>query len=107
MYVIHSGGMFRASAIALGRSSANLAPPSRRRFKLHGLHATSCQPLNAATMASPLRCARPGAALTAQLPSSMRVSNLPAICRRYLNQDVRITRTGKPILTVSGGRYVH
>ncbi|KAF2242155.1 NADH-ubiquinone oxidoreductase-like protein 40 kDa subunit [Trematosphaeria pertusa] len=55
-------------------------------------------------MASPLRCARPGAALTAQLPSSMRVSNLPAICRRYLNQDVRITRTGKPILTVSGGR---
>ncbi|KAK7192992.1 NADH-ubiquinone oxidoreductase 40 kDa subunit [Paraphaeosphaeria sporulosa] len=55
-------------------------------------------------MALPLRCARSGAALTAQTPSTMRAANLPTVCRRYLNQDVRITRTGKPVLTVSGGR---
>ncbi|KAJ4348302.1 Protein-lysine N-methyltransferase efm5 [Didymosphaeria variabile] len=55
-------------------------------------------------MASPLRCARSGAAFTAQIPSTMRAANLPTVCRRYLNQDVRITRTGKPILTVAGGR---
>ncbi|KAL5410745.1 NADH-ubiquinone oxidoreductase 40 kDa subunit [Paraphaeosphaeria minitans] len=55
-------------------------------------------------MALSLRCARSGAALTAQTPSTMRAANLPTVCRRYLNQDVRITRTGKPILTVSGGR---
>ena len=62
-------------------------------------------PLNVATMASPLRCARSGAGFTAQTPSIPRAANLPTVCRRYLNQDVRITRTGKPILTVSGGRY--
>ncbi|KAF2679162.1 NADH-ubiquinone oxidoreductase-like protein 40 kDa subunit [Lentithecium fluviatile CBS 122367] len=55
-------------------------------------------------MASPLRCARSGAAFTAQLRPATRASNLPVVCRRYLNEDVRITRTGKPILTVSGGR---
>lgn len=57
-------------------------------------------------MALPLRCARAGAALPPQNPSAMRAANLPTVCRRYLNHDVRITRTGKPILTVSGGRCV-
>ncbi|KAF2470315.1 NADH-ubiquinone oxidoreductase-like protein 40 kDa subunit [Lindgomyces ingoldianus] len=55
-------------------------------------------------MALPRHCARPGAALTAQLLASTRISTLPKICQRNLNSDVRITRTGKPILTVSGGR---
>ncbi|ORY15900.1 NADH-ubiquinone oxidoreductase-like protein 40 kDa subunit [Clohesyomyces aquaticus] len=55
-------------------------------------------------MALPRLCARSGAALTAQSTHSTRTSALPKICRRNLNSDVRITRTGKPILTVSGGR---
>ncbi|KAF1949783.1 NAD(P)-binding protein [Byssothecium circinans] len=55
-------------------------------------------------MVSPLRCARSGAALAHQIPQKTRPSNLPLHCRRYLNEDVKITRTGKPILTVSGGR---
>ncbi|KAL6149844.1 Protein-lysine N-methyltransferase efm5 [Exserohilum turcicum] len=64
---------------------------------------TSQQPLNAATML-PLRCARSSAALSAQLPMK-RVANFStSVCRQQLNSDVRITRTGKPILTVSGGR---
>ncbi|KAF2641543.1 NADH-ubiquinone oxidoreductase-like protein 40 kDa subunit [Massarina eburnea CBS 473.64] len=55
-------------------------------------------------MVSPLRCARSGAALAHQIPQKTRAANLPVNCRRYLNHDVRITRTGKPLLTVSGGR---
>ncbi|KAF2175570.1 NADH-ubiquinone oxidoreductase-like protein 40 kDa subunit [Zopfia rhizophila CBS 207.26] len=55
-------------------------------------------------MVLPRHGARSGVALIAQLPTSTRVSTLPKVCRRNLNQDVRITRTGKPILTVSGGR---
>ncbi|PVH96604.1 NADH-ubiquinone oxidoreductase-like protein 40 kDa subunit [Periconia macrospinosa] len=55
-------------------------------------------------MVSPLRCARSGAALTHQIPQKTRAATLPVVFRRYLNEDVRITRTGKPILTVSGGR---
>ncbi|KAG9204561.1 hypothetical protein B5807_08355 [Epicoccum nigrum] len=59
-------------------------------------------------MALPLRCARARAAMPAQLRSA-RVSpfstttSLPAAAAR-INHDVRITRTGKPILTVSAGR---
>ncbi|KAF2122110.1 hypothetical protein BDV96DRAFT_562930 [Lophiotrema nucula] len=55
-------------------------------------------------MALPRHCARSGAALTSQLNPAVRVSSAPKVCRRHLNQDVRITRTGKPILTMSGGR---
>jgi len=52
----------------------------------------------------PLRCARSPVALSAQLPLK-RVAHLStSVCRQQLNSDVRITRTGKPILTVSGGR---
>ncbi|KAF2261016.1 NAD(P)-binding protein [Lojkania enalia] len=55
-------------------------------------------------MALPRHCARSGATLRPQLQSSIRISYAPNVCRRFLNEDVRITRTGKPILTVSGGR---
>ncbi|KAF2788392.1 NADH-ubiquinone oxidoreductase-like protein 40 kDa subunit [Melanomma pulvis-pyrius CBS 109.77] len=55
-------------------------------------------------MAAPRHCARSGAALTAQLRPAARASPLPTVCRRNINSDVRITRTGKPILTVAGGR---
>ncbi|KAH7138081.1 NADH-ubiquinone oxidoreductase-like protein 40 kDa subunit [Dendryphion nanum] len=55
-------------------------------------------------MALTRHCVRSGAALTAQLPSASRVANLPKIFQRNINSDVRITRTGKPILTVAGGR---
>ncbi|KAF2008183.1 NAD(P)-binding protein [Amniculicola lignicola CBS 123094] len=55
-------------------------------------------------MALPRHCARPGVTLAVRLPTPNRISTLPKVCRRYLNEDVRITRTGKPILTVSGGR---
>lgn len=55
-------------------------------------------------MALPRHCARPGAALTAQLPALHPLPTVSRVSRRYLNQDVKITRTGKPILTVSGGR---
>lgn len=55
-------------------------------------------------MALPRHCARPGVALTAQLPTLHPKSTVSHVARRYLNQDVKITRTGKPILTVSGGR---
>ncbi|KAI4655349.1 NADH-ubiquinone oxidoreductase 40 kDa subunit [Alternaria ventricosa] len=52
----------------------------------------------------PLRCARSPVALSAQMPLK-RVANFStSVCRQQLNSDVRITRTGKPILTVSGGR---
>ncbi|KAF2033254.1 NAD(P)-binding protein [Setomelanomma holmii] len=56
-------------------------------------------------MALPLRCARAGAALPVTF-TSMRAARLStsAIARSQINSDVRITRTGKPILTVSGGR---
>ncbi|EUC46376.1 hypothetical protein COCMIDRAFT_25588 [Bipolaris oryzae ATCC 44560] len=52
----------------------------------------------------PLRCARSPVALSAQLPSKRVASFSTSVCRQQLNSDVRITRTGKPILTVSGGR---
>ncbi|KAF2500114.1 NAD(P)-binding protein [Lophium mytilinum] len=55
-------------------------------------------------MAFPRHCARSGAGLTSSLASSARSPNVSKIYRRGLNEDVRITRTGKPILTVSGGR---
>ncbi|KAF2660688.1 NADH-ubiquinone oxidoreductase-like protein 40 kDa subunit [Lophiostoma macrostomum CBS 122681] len=55
-------------------------------------------------MALPRHCARSGAALTAQLPTAKTAPFTPKVYRRYLNEDVIITRTGKPILTVSGGR---
>ncbi|KAF2197661.1 NADH-ubiquinone oxidoreductase-like protein 40 kDa subunit [Delitschia confertaspora ATCC 74209] len=55
-------------------------------------------------MALPRHCARSGATLTTQLPSTARASVLPKICTRNIQQDVRITRTGKPILTIAGGR---
>ncbi|KAF2278267.1 NAD(P)-binding protein [Westerdykella ornata] len=55
-------------------------------------------------MALPRHCARSGAALTAQSPYVLSLSTVSKVGRRYINQDVRITRTGKPILTVSGGR---
>ncbi|KAF2704176.1 NAD(P)-binding protein [Pleomassaria siparia CBS 279.74] len=56
-------------------------------------------------MAATRHCARSGAALTAQLRPSTRTSSpLSSICQRNINSDVRITRTGKPILTVAGGR---
>ncbi|KAH7094954.1 NADH-ubiquinone oxidoreductase-like protein 40 kDa subunit [Paraphoma chrysanthemicola] len=56
-------------------------------------------------MALPLRCARAGAALPAPFPS-MHAAKLSTstVSRSQINSDVRITRTGKPILTVSGGR---
>ncbi|KAF2728261.1 NAD(P)-binding protein [Polyplosphaeria fusca] len=55
-------------------------------------------------MALPRHCARSAAPLTAQLSSTTQIALAPRVCRRNLNQDVRITRTGKPLLTVSGGR---
>ncbi|OCL12473.1 NADH-ubiquinone oxidoreductase-like protein 40 kDa subunit [Glonium stellatum] len=55
-------------------------------------------------MALPRHCTRFGAGLAASLPTPNRAPNVSRIYRRGLNQDVRITRTGKPILTVSGGR---
>ncbi|KAF2869025.1 hypothetical protein BDV95DRAFT_499021 [Massariosphaeria phaeospora] len=61
-------------------------------------------------MALSRHCARSQAALRAPSTLSPRASHLPVISRRYvthdINHDVRITRTGKPILTVSGGRRV-
>jgi NADH dehydrogenase (ubiquinone) 1 alpha subcomplex subunit 9 len=61
-------------------------------------------PLNAATMALPLRCARSRAALPVSLPSTRAAKLSTSVARQQLNSDVKITRTGKPILTVSGGR---
>ncbi|CBX98204.1 NADH-ubiquinone oxidoreductase 40 kDa subunit [Plenodomus lingam] len=56
-------------------------------------------------MATPLRIARKGAALPAQLPSTRAARFSTSVYRpQQINHDVRITRTGKPILTVSGGR---
>ncbi|KAF1843919.1 NADH-ubiquinone oxidoreductase-like protein 40 kDa subunit [Cucurbitaria berberidis CBS 394.84] len=55
-------------------------------------------------MALPLRCARSGAALPARLPATRASKFSTSVCRQQINSDVRITRTGKPILTVSGGR---
>ncbi|KAF2814259.1 NADH-ubiquinone oxidoreductase-like protein 40 kDa subunit [Mytilinidion resinicola] len=55
-------------------------------------------------MAFPRHCARSGAGLTTALTSPAHIPNVSRIYRRGLNEDVRITRTGKPILTVSGGR---
>ncbi|KAH8726646.1 NADH-ubiquinone oxidoreductase-like protein 40 kDa subunit [Phaeosphaeriaceae sp. PMI808] len=55
-------------------------------------------------MALPLRCARAGAAAPTQTPSMRAARFSTSVCRRQINSDVRITRTGKPILTVSGGR---
>ncbi|KAF3005185.1 NADH-ubiquinone oxidoreductase 40 kDa subunit [Curvularia kusanoi] len=57
-------------------------------------------------MALPLRCARARAAMPAQLRSA-RISPFSTTTSRpagRINHDVRITRTGKPILTVSAGR---
>ncbi|KAL6709487.1 Protein-lysine N-methyltransferase efm5 [Coniothyrium glycines] len=55
-------------------------------------------------MALPLRCARAGAAMPMQSPSLRAAKFSTSVSRQLLNSDVRITRTGKPILTVSGGR---
>ncbi|KAH3947775.1 hypothetical protein HBH53_110780 [Parastagonospora nodorum] len=56
-------------------------------------------------MALPLRCARAGAASRTPIPS-MRIARLStsAASQSRINLDVKITRTGKPILTVAGGR---
>ncbi|KAH5693148.1 hypothetical protein HBI16_108160 [Parastagonospora nodorum] len=56
-------------------------------------------------MALPLRCARAGAASRTPIPS-MRIARLStsAASQSRINSDVKITRTGKPILTVAGGR---
>ncbi|KAF2827205.1 NAD(P)-binding protein [Ophiobolus disseminans] len=56
-------------------------------------------------MALPLRCARAGAALPAQMPSMRAARFSTSVCRKsQVNSDVKITRTGKPILTMAGGR---
>ncbi|KAI8939384.1 NADH-ubiquinone oxidoreductase 40 kDa subunit [Plenodomus lindquistii] len=56
-------------------------------------------------MASPLRIAPKGAALRAPVPSMRAARFCTSVYRpQQINHDVRITRTGKPILTVSGGR---
>lgn len=55
-------------------------------------------------MALPRHCTRSGAGLATALSTPARVPNVSRVYRRGLNQDVRITRTGKPIITVSGGR---
>jgi len=56
-------------------------------------------------MATPLRLARPGAALRAPPPAMRPAPLSTSACRpQRINHDVRITRTGKPLLTVSGGR---
>ena len=89
-----------------------LAMASRRKLRpgkssaKPRLHRSSCtpeacnppsrQPLNAATMALPLRCARSRAAMPAQL-RSIRVSPFSTSTSRpagRINHDVRITRYG-------------
>ncbi|CAA9962096.1 hypothetical protein HRS9122_03754 [Pyrenophora teres f. teres] len=50
----------------------------------------------------PLRCARSPVALSAQLPLKRVAPFSTSVCRQLLNSDA--LRTGKPILTVSGGR---
>ncbi|KAH7393801.1 hypothetical protein DE146DRAFT_660049 [Phaeosphaeria sp. MPI-PUGE-AT-0046c] len=57
-------------------------------------------------MALPLRCARAGAAPRARIPSMRAAAFSTSLIRQeqFINSDVKITRTGKPIITVNGGR---
>jgi hypothetical protein len=64
------------------------------------------KPLSGPAVSLTRHCQRPVNPLTKGTPSTPRRSGLPAVQRRGYQQDVQITRTGKPIISIQGGRCV-
>lgn len=73
---------------------------SRITFPDAALHSSAMSGLPTSALALQRQLCRPSTALTTQLAKT---ALAPAQCRRNL-QDIAITRTGKPILRVAGGR---
>jgi hypothetical protein len=64
------------------------------------------KPLSGPAVSLTRHCQRPVAPLTKASASTPRSRGLPTAQRRGYQQDVQITRTGKPIISIQGGRYV-
>ena len=98
---LFSASIFSGPGIALRLSKPSLV---ELRCQLQPQNKHRTKPLSGPAMSVSRQCRRSAVALSNHVTAGSRSPGLPTIQRKGIQQDVRITRTGKPIISVQGGR---